>query len=122
MTGDSKIEKARSSEANVLIEFQMLEPMSEEVLDANSDDVLEAVEVGATDIALGPVIALNTHTCSIKLRFDVLAENDAQVHEKIAKVIEVILRDTDFQIHVNRSSVEAQQDTEETATGQFAAA
>lgn len=40
MAGNSKIEKARSSEANVLIEFQMIDPMSEEVLDANSDDVL----------------------------------------------------------------------------------
>lgn len=108
MAGDSKIEKARCSEANVLIEFQMLEPMSEEVLDANSDDVLEAVEAGASDTALGPAIALNTHTCSIKLRFDVLAENDAQVHEKIAKVIAVIIRDTDLELHVSRSSVEAQ--------------
>lgn len=120
MAGDSKIEKVRSSEANVLIEFQMLEPMSEEVLDANSDDVLEAVEAGAADIALGAAIALNAHTCSIKLRFDVLAENDAQVHEKIAKVIAVIIRDTDLELHVSRSSVEAQD--AETPTGEFAAA
>jgi prephenate dehydratase len=114
MAEDSKIEKARSSEANVLIEFRMVDAMSEEVLDANSDDVLEAVEAGAADIALGAAIALNTHTCSIKLRFDVLAENDAEVHQKIAEVIAVILRDTDFELHVNRSSVEAQQDVEET--------
>jgi hypothetical protein len=115
MAENSKIEKARCSEANVLIEFRMVDAMSEEVLDANSDDVLEAVEAGAADIALGAAIALNLHTCSIKLRFDVLAANDAEVHEKIAQVIAVILRDTDFELHVNRSSVESQQDAEESA-------
>lgn len=122
MAGNSKTDKAQGSEANVLIELQMLEPMSEEVLDANSDDLLEAVEAGAADIALGPAITLNTHSCAIKLRFDVLAEDDAQVHEKIAKVIEVILRDTDFELHVNRSSVEAQQEAEESHAGKFATA
>lgn len=122
MASDSKIEKARRSEANVLIEFQMVDPMSEEVLDANSDDVLEAVETGASEIALGPAIALNTESCSIKLRFDVLAENDACVHQRIAEVIEIILRDTDLELHVSRSSVEASQDADEAQTGEFAAA
>jgi hypothetical protein len=122
MAAESKIGKERCSEANVLIEFQMLEPMSEEVLDANSDDVLEAVESGASDVALGACIALNPHENSIKLRFDVLAKNDAEVHKKIAKVITVILRDTDFELHVNRSSVQAQQDGERAQTGEFAAA
>lgn len=122
MAENSKIEKAKCSDANVLIEFRMVDAMSEEVLDANSDDLLEAVENGAADIALGPAIALNTHTCSIKLRFDVLAANDAEVHQKIARVIEVILRDTDFELHVNRSSVESQQDAEEATDGELATA
>jgi hypothetical protein len=106
-------------EANVVIEFRMVEPMSEEVLDANSDDVIEAVEAHAADIALGPVIALNLHSCSIKLRFDVLAATDADIHKQIGKVIAIILRETDLELEVSRSSVEAQQDA---ATGELAAA
>lgn len=106
-------------EANVLIEFRMVEPMSEEVLDANSDDVIEAVEAHAAEIALGPVVALNLHSCSIKLRFDVLAKNDAEIHKQIGKVIAIILRKTDLELEVSRSSVEASQDA---ATGEFAAA
>jgi hypothetical protein len=96
-------------EANVLIEFRMAEPMSEEVLDANSDDVLEAVESHAGDVALGPAIALNMHTCSIKLRFDVVARNDADIHNQVGKVIAIILRETDLELQVSRSSIEAHQ-------------
>lgn len=122
MAGNSKIEKGRNSEANVLIELQMVDPMSEEVLDANSDDVLEAVEAGVPEIALGPAIAINLESCSIKLRFDVVAESDAKVHERIAEVIAVIIRDTDLELHVSRSEVESQSDAEEASTGEFAAA
>lgn len=99
-------------EANVLIEFRMTEPMSEEVLDANSDDVLEAVEAHAGNIALGPAIAINMHTCSIKLRFDVLAKSDAEIYKQVAKVIAIILRETDLELQVSRSSIEAQQEEE----------
>jgi hypothetical protein len=122
MAGTEKIAKSSTNrEANVLIEFRMVEPMSEEVLDANSDDVLEAVEAHAADIALGPVIALNTHSCAIKLRFDVLAANDAEIHEKIGKIIAIILSETDLALQVSRSSVETHNDAD-THTGEFAAA
>jgi prephenate dehydratase len=121
MAKNEKIAKdSAKREANVLIEFQMVEPMSEEVLDANSDDVIEAVEAHAADIALGPVIALNTHSCSIKLRFDVLAANDAEIHKRVAKVIGIILRETDLELEVSRSSVEAHQ--EDSNAGELAAA
>ncbi len=109
-------------EANVLLEFRMVDPMSEEVLDANSDDVIEAVEAHAADIALGPVISLNMHSCSIKLRFDVLAANDAEIHKRVGKVIAIILRETDLELEVSRSSVEAHQEADETPTGKLAAA
>jgi len=109
-------------EANVLIEFQMVEPMSEEVLDANSDDVIEAVESHASDIALGPVVALNVHSCSIKLRFDVLAANDAEIHKRVGKVIATILLETDLELEMSRSSVEAHHDAEEASDGAFAPA
>jgi hypothetical protein len=104
--------KVVEREANVLIEFRMTESMSEEVLDANSDDVLGAVEAHAGDIALGPAIALNLHSCSIKLRFDVLAKSDAEIYKQVAKIIAIILRETDLELQVSRSSIEAQQEEE----------
>ncbi len=122
MSSNQKTSKEPMREANVLLEFRMVEPMSAEILDANSDDVLEAVIGHASDIALGPALALNTGTCSIKLRFDVLAKNDAEIHKQVGKVIAIILRETDLELQVSRSSVEAHQDVEEAQTGEFAAA
>jgi hypothetical protein len=43
----------QTREANVLIELLARAPISLEVLDINSDDVLEAVQAHAQDIALG---------------------------------------------------------------------
>jgi hypothetical protein len=108
-----------SREANVLLEFRMVDPMSAEVLDANAEDVIEAVVNHAPDVALGPAIAVNAHTCSIKLRFDVLAADDAAIHQQVSKVVGVILRETDLVL--SRSSVEAQEDTD-APSGEFAAA
>ena len=117
----STSKESTNREANVLLEFRMVEPMSAEVLDANSDDVMEAVLAHAAEVALGPAIALNTQACAIKLRFDVLAKSDAEIHKQVAKVIAVIIRETDLELHVSRSSVEAHQDAED-QTGNFAAA
>ena len=122
MSSSQKTSKERMREANVLLELRMVEPMSAEVLDANSDDVMEAVTEHASDIALGPATALNTGTCSIKLRFDVLAKNDAEIHKQVGKVIATIIRETDLELQVSRSSVEAHGDTEDAKTGEFAAA
>lgn len=97
-------------EANVLLEFQMVDPMSAEVLDANAEDVIEAVIEHAAETALGPAIAVNAHECAIKLRFDVLAENDAAILQQVSKVIQVILEKTDLRL--SRSSIEAHQDTD----------
>jgi FAD/FMN-containing dehydrogenase len=97
-----------SREANVLLEFQMVDPMSAEVLDANAEDVIEAVIEHAADTALGPAIAANPHECAIKLRFDVLAEDDAAILQQVSKVIQVILEKTDLRL--SRSSIEAQED------------
>jgi hypothetical protein len=121
MSSSRKASK-ETREANVLLEFEMVEAMSAEVLDANSDDVMDAVLEHAPDIALGPAIALNVQSCSIKLRFDFLAKNDAEIHKKIGKVIAIILQETDLELEVSRSSVEAHDDAEETPTGEFAAA
>jgi hypothetical protein len=126
MASDSKKDsvRQRQTEANVLIEFRMVEPMSEEVLDANCDDILEAVEGGAADIALGAAIALNEHENCIKLRFDVLAKDDVEIYKKLAKVLRVIIRDTALKIEVSKSSIESQKDddADEASTGELATA
>jgi hypothetical protein len=108
-------------EANVLLEFRMVDPMSDEVLDANSQDVIDAAVNHAADLALGPALSVNPHTCSIKLRFDVLANDDAEIYERVSKVVAIILRETDLELVLSRSSVEAQGDPD-TPTGKLAAA
>jgi hypothetical protein len=59
----------------VLLELRSENAMSEDVLDANSDAVLEAVQRYGSDIALGPTISLNLRDFAIRLRFDVMAKS-----------------------------------------------
>jgi hypothetical protein len=99
-----------SVEANVLLEFRMIDPMSAEVLDANAEDVIEAVNEHAADTALGPAIAVSEHDCAIKLRFDVTAEDDPAILQQVSTVIQVILQQTDLRL--SRSSIEAQEDAD----------
>lgn len=108
-------------EANVVLELYWRDPISEEVLDANSDDVLEAVEKHAADIALGPAIAVNEHEGAIKLRFDLMVGTVAEVHEKISAVVAVIERETDLVIEAMRSAVESSGEDAESKTAEFAA-
>jgi hypothetical protein len=98
-------------EANVLLELHMRDAASEEVLDANSECVLKAIANGASDVALGPAVALNVPASAIKLRFDVLGDSDVAIHKRVARVLRVLERETDLVLA--RSSVE---------TGELAAA
>lgn len=93
-------------EANVLIELCPNDPMSLEVLDANSDDVLEAVHEHASDVALGATVSLRQRDNAILLRFDVLASNEAEAYRAIATVLERIEQHTDVKIVRSRSEVE----------------
>jgi acyl-CoA synthetase (NDP forming) len=111
----------RDEETNVLLEFRMQDPMSAEVLDRNSDDVLEAVEKHAADIALGPAIAINPNECAIKLRFDCVGRSKAQIYRQIAKVLSVLEKETDLHFLAVHSDVEDRAEPVETATGEFAA-
>jgi len=119
MASEKSSPETSNREANVLLEFRMVDPMSAEVLDANSEDVMDAVLNHAADLALGPALAVNAHTCSIKLRFDVLAKSDAEIYERVSKIVAIIVRKTDLELVVSRSSVESQEDA---PTGEFAAA
>lgn len=97
-------------EANVLLELRTENAMSEEVLDANSDALLEAVQRHAADIALGPTISLNLNDLAIRLRFDALAATEAEVHRVIADVLDVIEQHTDIVIVRSRSETEIDDD------------
>jgi hypothetical protein len=98
----------------------MVDPMSVEVLEANAEDVIEAVIEHGAEIALGPALAVNPHECAIKLRFDILTSDDAAIYREISKVIEIILRETDLVLV--KSEVETQEESDDAATGEFAAA
>jgi hypothetical protein len=114
-------EEHQQREANVVLELRCQDPVSEEVLDANSDDVLEAVEQHAADIALGPAIAVNEHENAIKLRFDLIASTAAEVHQQISAVMAVIERETDLVFRSARSAYESSDDDAESKTAEFAA-
>lgn len=97
-------------EANVLLELRTQNAMSEEVLDANSDALLEAVQLYGSDIALGPTISLNLRDLAIRLRFDVIAPTEAQVHRAIADVLQIIEEHTDIVVVRSRSETEIDDD------------
>jgi hypothetical protein len=110
---------ATCREANVLLEFRMGDSLAAHGLDAAAEAAIAAVSERASDIALGPAVAANTQTRTIKLRFDVLAKDGAAVHEQISKVAAVILNGTDLVL--SRSNVEAPPKAAG-STRQFAAA
>lgn len=112
--------RGRRREANVVLELRMAGPVSEEALDDKSDVVLEVIANSASDIALGPAIALSPPSRAIELRFDVLGANDAEIHKRIAKVVAVVERETDLLL--TRTSVEAVQDGDGASIGSLVAA
>lgn len=89
-------------EMNVDLELQELKPVSEDVLDAHSDQVWDAIERSAGDLALGHVVSLDFHKSKILLLFDVLGDDDAEIYEKLAEVIRVILQETGLPLRVAR--------------------
>jgi hypothetical protein len=103
----AKATDRKMSEANVVLTLAMADPMSFDVLDRNSDDVLEAVEQHAAKVALGPTITLSMKQCAILLRFDVMATSEAMVYRKIATVLSVIEKHTDLDFTRSASAVEA---------------
>lgn len=112
--------KAAALTANVVLEFSMYEATSEEILDAYSDEVLEAIDKKVADIALGPAMTLNPHASSIKLRFDVVGKTQSDLYGRVAKVMRAITQNTGLELHADRSRVEAHPEGAE--AGDFAVA
>lgn len=95
-------------EANVLLELRVQGAMSEEVLDANSDAILDAVQRHGSDVALGPTVSLNMRDLAIRLRFDAFAPTEATVHRTIADVLQIIEEHTDIVVVRSRSETEVE--------------
>lgn len=80
----------------------------------------DAIERGASELALGHVVSLDFRESKILLLFDVLGDTDAEIYEKLAEVIRVILRETGLPLRVAR--VEAREiDAEARAADEAAA-
>jgi hypothetical protein len=96
---------------DVIAEFEMKvelglrepEPVSEETLDLHGDEVMNALEHGAAEIALGFVISMDIPNRTIEILFDLLGDSDAEIYEKLAEVIRVILRETGLPLRVAKS-------------------
>ncbi len=100
-------DRSKSREAHCLLELCMTDPMSEDVLDANSDDVLDAVIQHGSHVALGPAVALSLKDCSIRLRFDAFVERDADAYRRIAEVVDIIEEHTDLKVVKTKTAIEA---------------
>lgn len=92
-------------EMNVDLDLREPEPVSEETLDLHADEVTEALERGATDLALGHVISLDIPNSTIGILFDVLGDSDAEIYEKLAETIRVILRETGLPLRVAKADI-----------------
>jgi len=108
---EHKMSNRPARETNVLLELRTQNTMSEEVLDANSDALLEAVQKYGADLALGPTISLNLRDLAIRLRFDVIASTEADVHRSIADVLQIIEEHTDIVVVRSRSETEIEDET-----------
>jgi hypothetical protein len=100
-----EMEDTAEFEMNVELELQEPEPVSEDVLDAHADLAGDAIERSAAHLALGHVVSFDIRQCRVLLRFDLLGDSDAEIYEKLAEVIRVILRETGLPLRVARTEV-----------------
>lgn len=94
-------------DVNVLLEFSFGASIQLDELDQSSDEVLDAVVEFASEIALGPTVALHLPDAAIRLRFDLVAQNDAIAYRKISEIVEVIETHTSLEIVTSKSAVES---------------
>ncbi len=93
-------------EMNVALELQEPERVVEHVLDAHADEVSDAIERSAAELALGHVISFDVGQSRVLLRFDVLGDSDAEIYEKLAEIVRVILNETGLPLRVAKTEVE----------------
>ena len=99
------MEVTAESEMNVDLDLREPEPVSEEILDRHGDEVTDALEGSAADLALGHVISIDVPNSTIGILFDVVGDSDAEIYEKLAEIIRVILRETGLPLQVAKTEV-----------------
>lgn len=97
-------------EANVLLELRMPSPMSEEVLAANAERMLDALLADPSNSALGPALSVNPLDGVIKLCFDVQAASDDDVRRQVRRVVTAASHETGLDLRVHRIRIEAWSD------------
>jgi hypothetical protein len=100
-----EMEDTAEFEMNVDLELQEPKPVSEDILDAHSDRAADAIERSAANLALGHVVSFDIRQQRVLLRFDLLGDSDAEIYEKLAEVIRVILRETGLPLRVAKAEV-----------------
>lgn len=97
-------------EANVLLELRIPHPMSEEVLAANAERVLDALLADPSNCALGPALSVNPLDGVIKLCFDVQAASDADVRRQVRRVVTAAGHETSLDLRVRQIRIEGWSD------------
>jgi hypothetical protein len=100
MSAREEMEVTAEFEMNIELELQEPEPVPEDVLDAHADEAADAIERNAADLALGHTVSFDVTQSRVLLRFDLLGDTDAEIYEKLAEVIRVILRETGLPLRV----------------------
>lgn len=60
-------------------------------LEATAEEVLEAVRTEAAFVALGAVVSIDLSTASIEVFCNVTGDNPDELHNKVARVMDVML-------------------------------
>ena len=84
--------------------------MSEEVLAANAERVLDAFIADPSNSALGPALSVNPLDGVIKLCFDVQAASDGDVRRQVRRVVIAVGRETGLDLRVRQIRIEAWSD------------
>jgi hypothetical protein len=105
MGAREEMEVTAEFEMKVELELQEPEPVSEDVLDAHSDEVADAIERGTGELALGHVVSFDVRQSRVVLLFDVLGDSDAEIYEKLAEIVRVILRETGLPLRVAKTEI-----------------
>jgi hypothetical protein len=84
-----------ATELDIIITLNPRIDMNDALLEDKMNEVLEIVENRASDIALGPAVAIDFDEKSIELAFTVQADAPSGAHAVVAKVMEIVEQHTD---------------------------
>jgi hypothetical protein len=103
---DSELGFVAEFEMNVDLDLREPAHVDEDTLDRHAEELADVLEENAADLALGLVITLGVQDCTIGLCFDLLGDEDAEIYEKLAEVIQIIERETKLGLRVAKVEIE----------------